>query len=289
MTINNQGTAEVYSVIEVRKRAQRKAAIAEAMFWTRIAVVPLTVIVLLILGGVFMHNQSRRTTAFIEQHNATIGRIAIKQIAKKTHLLIAAYSVCNAHTQQSQQDTATSVMAVNFDQAVAHLDHSFLLQEWQGGRSFNRHELSKTIRSVIKNLGITTDPRVHDLLLETCAVESDLGRIVKQYHGPALSVYQILPSTYRSTLRQLRKYHPELYTKVMAYYDQTKDQQYNYTKNVPFTTAISLVYYHFATDGKLAQYVKTRQARAVLWKRVYNTSHGRGTVAGYLSKANRHL
>lgn len=168
--------------------------------------------------------------------------------------------------------------------------HFIRVWEWSGNGSISKEDLSETIYAVMRRMGIDhTNVGVHDLILETSATESDLGRIVKQTNGPALSIYQILPSTYKLLLEKLKKNDKKLYDRIMLFYDNRKGELYNYIYNIPFTTAMCLYYYLDVTDNKLTSIVKDRETRAKLWKQKYNTEAGKGTVQIYLHKTNRHL
>lgn len=168
--------------------------------------------------------------------------------------------------------------------------HFIRVWEWSGNGSIPKEDLSETIYAVMRRMGIDhTHVGVHDLILETSATESDLGRVVKQTNGPALSIYQILPSTYKVLLGKLKKNDKKLYDRIMLFYDNRKGELYNYIYNIPFTTAMCLYYYLDVTDNKLTSIVKDRATRAKLWKQKYNTEAGKGTVQIYLHKTNRHL
>lgn len=168
--------------------------------------------------------------------------------------------------------------------------HFIRIWEWSGNGSIPKKDLSETIYAVMRRMGIDhTHVGVHDLILETAATESDLGRVVKQVKGPALSIYQILPSTYELLLGKLKKKNKKLYDRIMLFYDNRKGELYNYIYNIPFTTAMCLYYYLDVTDNKLTSIVKDRETRAKLWKQKYNTEAGKGTVQIYLHKTNRHL
>lgn len=159
---------------------------------------------------------------------------------------------------------------------------------WSGGEEINKEKLSETIYAIMRKLKINENKDFHDLIMETCAVETDFGFIVKQTKGPALSIYQILPSTFRYILNDIKKKDKNQYKRIMNLYDNRYGDTYNYIYNVPFTTAICMMYY-VNTVKNLEDKIKTRTDRAKVWKKYYNTEGGKGTVDIYLKRTNDHI
>lgn len=160
--------------------------------------------------------------------------------------------------------------------------------EWSGGEKIDKTLLSETVYAVMKKLGVAENKNFHDLILETCAVETDLGYIVKQINGSALSMYQIMPNTYKYILNKLERNNNDLYKKLMYLYDHRKGDNYNNVHNVPFTTAVCILYYLDVVQD-IHNRIKTRKERAEVWKQWYNTPSGKGTVETYMKKAERHI
>lgn len=65
------------------------------------------------------------------------------------------------------------------------------------------------IKPTLDKLHMNTDFAVN-LLLFTCAVESDGGTYLKQIKGPALGIYQMEPATYNDIWQNYIKHHPHL-------------------------------------------------------------------------------
>lgn len=160
--------------------------------------------------------------------------------------------------------------------------------EWVGGEKIDKVKLSDTIYGVMKRIGIEENDNLHRLVLETCAVETDFGRIVRQNGGPALSVYQILPSTFKYMMNKVKNTNEEQYKKLMLLYDVRKNDDYNFVYNLPFSTAICMLYYKDVVKD-LDNKIKTREDRAKVWKQWYNTPGGKGTEAIYLKRTNQHI
>lgn len=170
-------------------------------------------------------------------------------------------------------------------------DIRIVVWTWGGGSSVNADQLRQTIAAVHERLSIV--PREHsgyvELLMETCATETLLGEIVRQRNGPALGIFQMLRTTERDTLAWLKRRFPEVYAEVRSFYNRRKSAEWNLTKNVPYSTAISTAYYWRRCGDALVDLLETRDNRARVWKKYYNTYLGKGTVSGYIEKSERYL
>lgn len=170
-------------------------------------------------------------------------------------------------------------------------DIRIVVWTWRGGSSVNSDQLRQTIAAVHERLSII--PRGHsgyvDLLMETCAAETLLGEIVRQRNGPALGIFQMLRTTERDTLAWLKRRFPEVYIEVRSFYNRRKSAEWNLTKNVPYSAAVSTAYYWRRCGDALAGLLETRDNRARVWKKYYNTYLGKGTVSGYIEKSERYL
>lgn len=121
-------------------------------------------------------------------------------------------------------------------------------------------------------------PSALNLLLLTCAVESDFGKYHKQKGGgPARSIYQIEPGTFT-----------DIYTRVIKpkfpdFYCSFAEIETNDTK----ATIIARMKYYSIKEAlpdandveRLAQY----------WKRYYNTEKGKGTVEKAIQKYQKYV
>lgn len=163
---------------------------------------------------------------------------------------------------------------------------------WKGGSIIDKQILLLTVKKTVELFHRLIPEKVnknniHQFLMEICATESDLGRLIKQYRGPALSIYQILPTTYDWLVKQSQKDEAS-YKILAALYNPSKSQLWNRTENVPYTTAMCFLYIFHVTNGEFKN-IDTRHERAKLWKRRYNTDAGKGTVEIYLQKSHRHI
>lgn len=166
---------------------------------------------------------------------------------------------------------------------------------WDGGKPIDKDKLEETILYLIDRLDIQQYlPSLHthnfkDLILETCAVESNLGSLIKQVNGPALSIYQIEPNTYNFIDNLLKTKYKNIHNKTKYYIDLTKPQMHTRMTNIPHATVACMVYYLYAAGDKLLSNITTREQRANIWKIHYNTHLGKGTVESYLQKSKLYL
>lgn len=172
-----------------------------------------------------------------------------------------------------------------------HLPPS-LITEWYGGKAMERERLRDTLRFVTRTLkpgGEWCTTKVHDLLMETAAVETALGYIVRQKNGPALSVWQILGFNFREIPEYFGKRDPDLLARAMQFYNPDRSEEWNRVHNIPWTAAMSLLFYEKASDGKFLTRLDTLDERGKLWKQLYNTRLGKGTVKGYKQRAREYV
>ena len=126
-----------------------------------------------------------------------------------------------------------------------------------------------------------------ELLMETAAVESMGGNYAVPYrlkgqHG----VFQITKVTATDTLKWLNCVKPANFEFIMSFYDNQMSLEENLERNVEFSAALCLaIYKRMAPRADITN----RTNRAKLWKRVYNTALGSGTVEAYLSRCEKVL
>lgn len=126
------------------------------------------------------------------------------------------------------------------------------------------------------------------LLLETAAAESRLGMYaIKARAKGSHGIFQILTSTAEDTLEWFNtRYHDDWLEFMSVLYDEDMTMRQNLEYNVCFSAGIAaLIYYRMARTADIS----TREKRAALWKRVYNTPLGAGTEKIYLQRAKECL
>ncbi len=189
-----------------------------------------------------------------------------------------------------QKDTTAAAPPIATKPAVKEPDQlpDYVITEWHGGKSIDTESLRRTLEYVtraIKPDGSWCSRNVHDLLLETAAVETAMGLIVRQKNGPALSVWQILGFNFVEIREYFAKRDPELLARAMRFYNANHSEEWNRVYNIPWTAAMSLLFYEKATRGSFLIKLDTIDSRGKLWKDIYNTRLGKGTVKRYKQRA----
>ena len=165
---------------------------------------------------------------------------------------------------------------------------AWVIAEWYGGKAMDTSELRRTLKYVTRTLypdGRWSTNGVLNLLLETAAVETAMGEIVRQKNGPALSVWQILGFNFEYIREYFGKRDPELLERAMSFYNHQQSEDWNRIHNIPWTAAMSLLFYEKATQGRFMSRLDSLDSRGRLWKQIYNTRLGKGTVKRYKQRA----
>lgn len=170
-------------------------------------------------------------------------------------------------------------------------DTKIIVWSWEGGATVKKEQLAQTIEAVHERLSIVPKGSADHiaLLMETSAVESSRGYIVRQVGGPARGIFQMEPTTERCMRSWLKDNFPRVHDEVMAFYDKKKSPEWNLTHNVPYNVAMSTAYYWRRMGDSLAGNITTLEDRAKVWKTHYNTYLGKGSIAGYIKKAGKYL
>ena len=164
----------------------------------------------------------------------------------------------------------------------------WVIAEWYGGKAMEAAKLRRTLDYVTRTLrpdGSWSTTKVLDLLMETAAVETALGSIVRQQNGPALSVWQILGFNFKEIPEYFDKRDPELLERAMSFYNADQSEEWNRIHNIPWTAAMSLLFYEKVSRGNFITRLDTLDSRGRLWKQLYNTRLGKGTVERYKARA----
>ena len=143
--------------------------------------------------------------------------------------------------------------------------------------------LSTLIYLTLLSSGLPSNQNIVDLLLETCAVESDFGKYDRQIGGgPARGIFQMEPSTAVDIVNNYVSYRRKLIDVVGGC---------NYEGDVinllDDRTAIIMACIHYLRVK--APVPSTRLGRARYWKKYYNTDLGKGTVEKYMEKASLYI
>ncbi|WP_295643181.1 hypothetical protein [uncultured Holdemanella sp.] len=166
------------------------------------------------------------------------------------------------------------------------VEHRIKVWSWKGGKPIKTSLLSSTIYNVMERMSICpTSKEIHDIVLETAAVESLRGQLVKQKYGPALGIYQMEPETREDLLNWLKYRHKDVYNEVMVFWEKKQTAEWNYIHNIPWQTAMCLIKYWYVSGHNLQDLCRDRSSRAALWRMRYNTLKGKGSVHAYIENA----
>ena len=125
-----------------------------------------------------------------------------------------------------------------------------------------------------------------NLLLGTAIQESRLSYLKQLGGGPALGVYQIEPATLRDIYKEYLYYRPDLKL-VVENIRGFNDDELSIIGNLNYATAIArLVYYR---DKMALPDADDVLGLAIYWKRVYNTSLGKGTEQEFVKNYEKYI
>ena len=134
---------------------------------------------------------------------------------------------------------------------------------------------------------IKKDDRVVKLISETFMVESDGGRSV-QNHGGNIGIAQLPVSTVNEVLTWLKQKHSDVYNVIQRHYKHGMTMQDNLKYNINFAICMSITLYWKQCGGDFYRYCNTVESRAKLWKAIYNTPRGKGTVSNYVAAVKKY-
>ena len=156
---------------------------------------------------------------------------------------------------------------------------------WKGRKTLPLAPFRALVAAIVRYLGLPLETT--PFLLEIAAAESDFGYYVRQVRGPAQSVWQIEPETARDMHARLPRKNPSLYRKIVALRDPGLSEEQNIVTNLNYGCALCAGILYL--KGIRFETLHSLEARAMAWKKYYNTYLGKGTLEGYCQKAKRHL
>lgn len=158
----------------------------------------------------------------------------------------------------------------------------------KGGEALTVAEVTAIAELVVSQMpNIPHSQHVIDLLIETCATETLVGlcEYKKSAKRSNYGIAQIRDDTAKDTLWWLGVIRKDVKEQVMKFYDNSMSLKDNLLYNVHFSLAMCLqIYWRRIPD--IVMYADTMEYRAIMWKSVYNTKLGTGTVDDYLTRVN---
>lgn len=153
----------------------------------------------------------------------------------------------------------------------------------------NVHQLRELIiKPALYDLVVPSDDAV-ELLVFTCAVESDGGTFVKQLNGPALGIYQMEPATHNDIWQNFIMKQKSLYMKMLTNFDCSRiPDEFRLIYDLRYATAMTRIHYL-----RVSKAIPSKDDVQGLWdyyKTYYNSSQGAAqedkTIQKYLSFIN---
>ena len=243
------------------------------------------------LGGVYGYSHYiRGPEAELQKMNIEV-HIADKQQSKTLVRQKAVADSIKRPVEDVEANPRVKMRVTYRDRFGTSKDTKIIVWSWEGGATVKKEQLAQTIEAVQERLSIVPKGSADHvaLLMETSAVESSRGYIVRQVGGPARGIFQMEPTTEQCMRSWLKDNFPRVHDEVMAFYDKKKSPEWNLTHNVPYNVAMSTAYYWRRMGDSLAGNITTLEDRAKVWKTHYNTYLGKGSIAGYIKKAGKYL
>ncbi len=140
------------------------------------------------------------------------------------------------------------------------------------------------IKPVLLDLSLYSEDAI-ELLIFTCANESDGGSYLKQVDGPALGIYQMEPATYNDIWQNFIYKRMDLKLKLIHHFNAaTMPPEDRLVYDLAFATAMSRIFY-LRIDEPIP---KSNDTTAIYnyYKKYYNTAAG---AANYQQAVEKYL
>ncbi len=151
----------------------------------------------------------------------------------------------------------------------------------------NKDDLRIMIADVLKRLGMYSETAT-ELLMGTCAVESDFGRSVEQVGGgPGLGVFQMEPNTMNDIWYNYIRYREGLRVILSEEFGMKGPDKEKLKNDIEYSIVMARLKYRRSPEV-LPPSDKDIRGLAETWKKVYNTKLGKGTVEKFVSKYKKY-
>ena len=151
----------------------------------------------------------------------------------------------------------------------------------------NKDDLRIVIIDVLKRLGMYSDVAV-ELLMGTCAVESDFGRSIEQIGGgPGLGVFQIEPNTMNDIWYNYIRYREGLRVILAEEFGMKGPDKERLKNDLEYGIVMARLKYR-RSPVALPKSEKDIEGLARVWKKVYNTDLGKGSIEKFISKYKKY-
>lgn len=158
---------------------------------------------------------------------------------------------------------------------------------WSNGNRMTIDQMRIITEAVFKRLPHikTTDSSV-SLIVETIIAESNGGFYIDEGTGD-LGCLQIRETTAEDLLQWLAASgNKDIVEAVNMFFNDEMSLKDNLKHNIPFSIAIAITEYWRKGGADFNNKIDTLQNRGIMWKCVYNTCKGAGTVNKYIQRVN---
>lgn len=127
-------------------------------------------------------------------------------------------------------------------------------------------------------------PSARNLLLGTCAQETDMGTYIKQMKGPGLGIFSMEENTHDDTWDNYLKFDVSLAAKVLII---DTNESKNMITNLAYATAMARIKYLRAPDA--LPDASDVVGLAHYYKQYYNTYQGAATIEQFIENYQRYV
>ena len=151
----------------------------------------------------------------------------------------------------------------------------------------NKDDLRIVIADVLKRLGMYSETAT-ELLMGTCAVESDFGQSVEQIGGgPALGVFQMEPNTMNDIWYNYIRYREGLRVILAEEFGMRGPDKERLKNDLEYGIVMARLKYR-RSPIVLPSSTSDVKGLAEAWKKIYNSTLGKGTVEKFISKYKKY-
>lgn len=138
------------------------------------------------------------------------------------------------------------------------------------------------VRSTLNDLLLDSD-NAQELLIFTCAVESEGGTYIHQINGPALGIYQMEPATHNDIWQNYIHNHTALFMKMLSNFGITNmPSEERMIYDLRYATAMAAIHYYRVKE--ILPNAKDENAIWEYYKKYYNTSKGAAEKESAMNK-----
>lgn len=155
---------------------------------------------------------------------------------------------------------------------------------WKGKKYIPKEKMKQLTEIVLKRMPhVEVSDNLINLVVETCIAESNGGYFIKSLGGD-FGVLQLRINTVHDLLTWLKDNHKDIFDSVMQFRNSELPTKDNLETNIPYSIALCVCEYWRKAGPNFTKHIGTIKERAIMWKSVYNTKKGRGTVKAYITR-----